>query len=118
MKQRHQQAFDEMMIRFGLSAKVLAAESGVSEVQLSRFRNGKQDLYAGALVETLSKTPEEAQEFYLGAVLGKKVQPNLDVRALVQQMSSFQRAQLLCAIAECLDSNPNEARDLTLQRAS
>ncbi len=61
-----------------MNAKLLAAESGVSEVQLSRFRHGKQDLYAGALIAALSKAPEEAQEFYLSAVLGRKVQLDLE----------------------------------------
>ncbi len=104
MKQRHQQAFDEMMARFELNAKLLAAESGVSEVQLSRFRHGKQDLYAGALIAALSKAPSEAQEFYLSAVLGREVQLELDLQSLVTRLSPMQLSRLLCAIGESLSS--------------
>jgi hypothetical protein len=103
----HQQAFNEMMTRFGIEAKKLAVDSNVSEIQISRFRNGKQDLHSDALLRLLSNVPKEPRQWYLSAVLGD-AQLGADVSSLVWNLSSQELPILLHMVAERLKSSKSE----------
>ncbi len=97
-----------MMIRFEIEAKKLALDSKVSEIQISRFRKGKQDLHADALLRLLANVPKEAKQWYLNAVLGD-VQL-ADTRSLPHGLNPQELSQLLYMAAEWLkNSNSTEA---------
>lgn len=98
----HQKAFDEMMIRYRLEARKLAGASGVSEVQISRLRNGK-DLYAGTLLDLLSAVPTDAREYFLSLVFGAK--PEEDMRSLVMNAKASDISELLALLAERVNSD-------------
>lgn len=95
----HQQAFDEMMSIFGIEAKKLAADAKVSEIQISRFRRGKQDLHADALLRLLNNVSKEAKQWYLSAVLGD-VRAGVDMRSLIEEFDALELSQLLHLVAE------------------
>jgi transcriptional regulator with XRE-family HTH domain len=58
-------ALDETFKLFNLKAKTIAASSGVSEQQLSKFRNGHQDMHARGLFRVVSALPRSARfHFY------------------------------------------------------
>lgn len=99
----HQQAFNEMMIRFDIEAKKLALDSKVSEIQISRFRNGKQDLHADSLLRLLNSVSKEARQWYLSAVLGD-AHLGTDVSSLVWNLNSQELSTLLHVVAEKLRS--------------
>lgn len=98
----HQKAFDEMMICYRLEARKLAATSGVSEVQISRLRNGK-DLYAGTLMELLSAVPTEAREYFFSLVFGAK--PEGDMRSLVMNAKASELSDLLALLSERISTD-------------
>lgn len=93
----HQKLFGEMLDQFGISAKPLAESAGVSEVMVSRFRNGKVDLGAGKLIALLESVPHEAREWYLSQLLGASLKTSL--RALVLSATPQEKAEALRLIA-------------------
>jgi len=94
----HQKLFDEMLNRFGLSAKALAESADVSEVMISRFRRGKVDLGAAKLLALLAKVPQEAREWYLSELLG--IKPNTSLRSLILSASHDQVEEVLHLLAD------------------
>ncbi len=54
---------------FGIKAKDIALASGVGENQISRFRTGKTDLYAGTLFALLNALSCEARAYFLALVV-------------------------------------------------
>lgn len=96
----HQKLFDEMLSRFGLSAKAIGEAAGVSEVMVSRFRRGKVDLGTAKFISLLVNVPQEAREWYLSQLLG--VKPNASLRSLVLTASPQEKAEVLKLIANCL----------------
>ncbi|PSB42698.1 transcriptional regulator [Cyanosarcina cf. burmensis CCALA 770] len=98
----HQKLFGEMLDRFGISAKPLAERAGVSEVQLSRFRNGKTDLGAGKLMALLENVPQEAREWYLSQLLGVSLKTSL--RSFIQSASPKEKAEALNLLADWIES--------------
>lgn len=99
-----------MMIRFEIEAKKLAADSKVSEIQISRFRRGKQDLHAEALLRLLANVPQGAKQWYLNAVLAADVQLGTEMGAFPHGLNPQELSQLLYMAAEWLkNSNSTEA---------
>ena len=47
-------ALDHTISKFQLQAKTLAKKVGIHPAQLSRYRNGKADLYAETLLQILN----------------------------------------------------------------
>ena len=61
-------AFRETMFRYNLTGNKLAAESGLTEMQISKFRNGGE-LRTDSLEKLLEALPIEAREYMMGLVL-------------------------------------------------
>jgi transcriptional regulator with XRE-family HTH domain len=57
-------ALDFTIDIFHIQAKSLAEKVGISPVQLSRYRNGKSDLYGETLLRILRALPPEAKGYY------------------------------------------------------
>ncbi|NJL65492.1 MAG: helix-turn-helix transcriptional regulator [Methylacidiphilales bacterium] len=103
----HQKLFGEMLLRFNLSAKDIGEAVGVSEVMISRFRNGKSDIGSAKLIDMLNIVPTEAKEWYLSQVFGASPGTN-NLRSLVQNASQKEKAEILKLIAGWLDSEERE----------
>lgn len=106
----HQKLFDEMLIHFKLNAKAIANASGVSEVMVSRFRNGRMDLGAAKLIALLACVPDEAREWYFANLLG--VKSGTSLRSLVLSASPQEKAEVVRLITglvlENLDSGETQ----------
>jgi len=98
----HQRLFGEMLVRFGINAKELAETAGVSEMMVSRFRNGKTDLGSSKLLALLANVPEEASEWYLSQLIG--VKPKASLRTQFIAASSRERAEVLNLVAGWVES--------------
>jgi len=57
-------ALDYTLDKFQLQAKTLAAKVGINPAQLSRYRNGKADLYGETLLKIVRALPPEAKGYY------------------------------------------------------
>jgi len=65
---RLSEAFKETLFRFDLKGKELATKSGLTETQVSDFRNGK-NLRSDSLDKLIGALPREAREYMLLLVL-------------------------------------------------
>ena len=61
------EAFNETMFRFGLKGTDLAARSGLTETQISQFRNGK-NLRVDSLEKILAALTSDQRDYLLGLV--------------------------------------------------
>ncbi|MDX2242368.1 MAG: helix-turn-helix transcriptional regulator [Leptolyngbyaceae cyanobacterium bins.302] len=60
---RTYEAFDLTVKHFNIRAKDLAAQSGVNESSISRYRKGEQSLSTDALDNLLAALPEQARQY-------------------------------------------------------
>jgi transcriptional regulator with XRE-family HTH domain len=90
-------AFDQTLTHFSIKGKDIAAESGLTEAAVSRFRNGDQDIKASSLEKLLAALPVEAKQY-------------LFFKLLVGEMDQGGIATLLSAIAHHLrEDNPQNS---------
>jgi DNA-binding Xre family transcriptional regulator len=80
---RFSEAFRETLFRYGISGKCLAEKSGVSERQISKFRNG-DNLRTDTLEKLLEALPENAREYMMLLVLRRR---DMDHVPLPKQLS-------------------------------
>lgn len=100
--QRHQKLFDEMLERFNLNARSIGDAAGITEVTISRFRNGKCDLGSAKLVALLDAMPQSARNWYLSELFGAK--PDSSLRSLIREASPQEKAEILTEIAGWLQN--------------
>lgn len=100
--QRHQKLFDEMLVRFDLNARSIGDAAGITEVTISRFRNGKCDLGSAKLVALLDVMPQSARNWYLSELFGAK--PGSSLRSLIREASPQEKAEILTEIAGWLQN--------------
>ncbi len=109
--QRYQKLFGETLERFELNARSICDASGVSEVMLSRFRNGKVDLGSSKLIALIQSLPKEPKDWYLSQLFGSA--PKETLRSLIREASPQEKAEILMMIAESLqssnDANPTRS---------
>lgn len=74
------QAFDKTLKKFGINARLLSEQSGVSEKMISLFRNEKQRIYSDSFEKLLEALPLEARLYFL-------VQLSEDRLAVLDQLS-------------------------------
>ena len=60
------EALDKALERYGISAKWLSEQSGVSQQMISQFRNGKQRIYSDSLKKLLTALPKEVKDYFFG----------------------------------------------------
>jgi hypothetical protein len=103
----HQRTFDQMMNKFHLEARNLAAilvsqgltpSTETAVVLISRFRRGKADLGSARLVALLNGVPVEARQWYLSQVFG--VEASVNWRSLLSNLDAQGWSELFAAIAE------------------
>lgn len=58
-------AFDKTLKNFGINARRLSEQSGVSEKMISLFRNDRQRIYSDSFEKLLEALPIEAKLYFL-----------------------------------------------------
>ncbi|KYC34890.1 hypothetical protein WA1_50145 [Scytonema hofmannii PCC 7110] len=101
-----QKLFDEMLKRFNISAKDIAEVADISEVMVSRFRNGKADLGASKLFALLFAVPIDAQKWYISELFG--FIPDGSLRSLILKAPLTEQAEALRLIADLFLMNNRE----------
>jgi transcriptional regulator with XRE-family HTH domain len=97
---KHQKLFAQMLSRFNISARDLAAASNISEVMLSRFRCGKADLGAAKFLALIAVIPEPAKNWYLSELQGTKSTTSL--RLTFESAPVEEKAEVLRLVADML----------------
>ncbi len=103
--------FDKVLREFGISAKWLSHESGVSEYMISQFRKGHKDATTGTLRKLLAPLPQEARERFHSLVLGMELlttQPASLQEQLVlgKKLRREDRKKLIIELVESLAGEP------------
>lgn len=93
------QALDSTLEKYGISAKWLSEQSGVSQQMISGFRNGKQRIYSDSLEKLLAALPGEVRAYFFG-LLGAG-----NLESAVSEMSDGELADLLVLLARRLGSS-------------
>ncbi len=96
----HQKELDRIIREYRISAKNLAEASKVHPVQLSKFRNGKQDFTVGAFIRIIDNLPNKARTEYLQSVFG-----------FTENISPGMIKQVLLALAEQIDDDNQFSED-------
>ncbi|MDJ0633723.1 MAG: hypothetical protein QNJ34_11100 [Xenococcaceae cyanobacterium MO_188.B29] len=66
-------AFDKTLKNFGINARRLSEQSGVSEKMISLFRNDRQRIYSDSFEKLLDALPIEARLYFLIQLSGDKL---------------------------------------------
>lgn len=104
----HQKLFNEMLNHFNLNAKAIAGAAGVSEVMVSRFRNGRMDLGSAKLLALLACVPDEAREWYFAKLMG--VKSGISLRAIVLSATAQEKAEVMRLITGLVLENLNSVQ--------
>ena len=67
------EALDKTLEDYGISAKWLSEQSGVSMQMISQFRNGKQRVYSDSLEAMIAALPLEIQQHFYKLMNGNCV---------------------------------------------
>jgi|UPI0002DCC957 transcriptional regulator with XRE-family HTH domain len=92
------QALDRTLEKYGISAKWLSEQTGVSQQMISGFRRGQQRIYSDSLERLLAGLPSEAKN-YLLCQLGEVDTNKIDIRSLVLSASPTEKAEILNTLA-------------------
>ncbi|MBW4601162.1 MAG: helix-turn-helix transcriptional regulator [Calothrix sp. FI2-JRJ7] len=92
------QALDRTLEKYGISAKWLSEQTGVSQQMISGFRRGQQRIYSDSLERLLAGLPSEAKN-YLLCQLGEVDTGKIDIRSLVLSASPTEKAEILNTLA-------------------
>ncbi len=102
-------AFDRTLNRFGISGKWLAEQSRVSEVVISRFRNGRQ-VQTDTLGKLLVALPFEVQQYFFESLLGAGIKARAQtLEEMVEDMDSRSLVSVLQVVVGNLSSRTNGA---------
>ena len=94
------EALDRSLEDYGISAKWLSEQSGVSMQMISQFRRGKQRVYSDSLEAMINALPEEVQRHFYSLMMGDRI-PTVSV------MSESELADLMDEIASVLRKRNN-----------
>jgi hypothetical protein len=103
---RYQELFDEMLERFELNARLICETSGVSEVMVSRFRNGNVDIGSSKFVALIQSLPPAAKDWYLSQLFGSA--PKYSLRSLIDSASPKEKGEILIMIAMSMQADDTE----------
>jgi DNA-binding Xre family transcriptional regulator len=91
-------AFNQTLERFCISGKWLAAQSGVSEVMISRLRNGKQ-VQTDTLGRLLDGLPNEPRQYFCSLLSGENLTNHIDIQYLIENATDEEIAKMMVLIA-------------------
>lgn len=89
------EALDRSLNDYGISAKWLSEQSGVSMQMISQFRRGKQRVYSDSLEAIIAALPLEARCHFYSLMNGNRI-------PTVSMMSESELADLMDEIAKVL----------------
>ncbi len=93
------QCFDQTLNKYGISAAWLSRESGVNQVMISKFRNGKT-VQTNTLGKLLQPLPLEVKQYFFSLVCGDSYIQPVNIDQLVNSLDSDQVSHLLAALSE------------------
>lgn len=91
------EALDRSLDDYGISAKWLSEQSGVSMQMISQFRRGKQRVYSDSLEAMINALPEEVRRHFYSLMNG-----NNDRIPAVSSLNESELADLMDEIASVL----------------
>ena len=94
------EALDKTLEQYGISAKWLSEQSGVSMQMISQFRRGKQRVYSDSLEAMIAALPLEVRCHFYSLMNGDRI-------ATVSVMSESELADLMDEIAFVLRNRTN-----------
>jgi transcriptional regulator with XRE-family HTH domain len=89
------EALDRTLEDYGISAKWLSEQSGVSMQMISQFRRGKQRVYSDSLEAMINALPQEVRRHFYSLMMGDRI-PTVSV------MNESELADLMDEIASVL----------------
>jgi transcriptional regulator with XRE-family HTH domain len=81
------EALDQTLNDYGISAKWLSEESGVSMQMISQFRRGKQRVYSDSLEAIINAFPQEIRWHFCSLIFSKKKACGSDLEHLIATAS-------------------------------
>jgi transcriptional regulator with XRE-family HTH domain len=94
------EALDKTLDAYGISAKWLSEQSGVSMQMISQFRRGKQRVYSDSLEAMIGALPSEVRHHFYSLMNGDRV-------ATVSLLNEAELADLMDEIASVLRKRSN-----------
>ncbi len=94
------EALDRSLEDYGISAKWLSEQSGVSMQMISQFRRGKQRVYSDSLEAMINALPEEVQRHFYSLMMGDRI-------PTVSSLNESELADLMDEIASVLRKRNN-----------
>lgn len=64
------EALRRTIFEYRLEGKALAAESGLSQRQISQFKNGHTDLLSSSLIRLVEAMPQDARSYFVENAFG------------------------------------------------
>ncbi|HBL14348.1 MAG TPA: hypothetical protein DD379_23765 [Cyanobacteria bacterium UBA11162] len=100
------EAFNQTLKDFGISAKWLSQESGISEVFISQFRKGRKDATTGVLAQLLEPLPLDAKKQFFGLLLGTIPQPEYLFEEVLESLPKEKKKKLAIQLVESIAREP------------
>lgn len=100
-------AFDATLKNFGINAKQLAEQSGITPQSISEFRRGKKTIQTDSLEKLLGCLSFEAKVYYFSLLLSEKI----SAEHLVAGMNNDEMSDVMMAIANKLKTNHQKNND-------
>ena len=94
------EALDQTLEHYGISAKWLSEQSGVSMQMISQFRRGKQRVYSDSLEAMIAALPLEVRCHFYGLMNGDRI-------PTVSSLNESELADLMDEIASVLRKRTN-----------
>jgi transcriptional regulator with XRE-family HTH domain len=94
------EALDQTLEHYGISAKWLSEQSGVSMQMISQFRRGKQRVYSDSLEAMIGALPSEVRHHFYSLMNGDRI-------TTVSLLNEAELADLMDEIAKVLRKRTN-----------
>jgi hypothetical protein len=94
------EALDKTLDAYGISAKWLSEQSGVSMQMISGFRRGKQRVYSDSLEAMIGALPSEVRHYFYSLMNGDRI-------TTVSLLNEAELADLMDEIAKVLRKRTN-----------
>lgn len=99
------EALDQTLENYGVSARWLSEQSGVSEQMISGYRRGKQRVYSNSLESMIDALPAEMQRHLFGLVSGS----NFDLKEAINSANDQQLEEAFRLIGQRMFSKSTDA---------
>lgn len=107
------EAFDQTLKDFKISAKWLSKQTGISETFISQFRKGHKDATTNVLGRLLKPLSREAKEQFFAFVLGTSLpEPESPpIEWLLESLPKEQKKKLAIQLIESIAKEPEQLEE-------